>query len=57
MVLVAGFGKAWNIVVMGQCDICSREGDYNAVDSEGLMRDIGDSELAQQIRQLRNDNR
>lgn len=42
---------------MGQCDICSREGDYNAVDSEGLLRDIGDSELTHQIRQLRNDNR
>jgi hypothetical protein len=42
---------------MGQCDICSRDADYNAVDCDNLMREIGTHQLGKDINKLREDNR
>jgi hypothetical protein len=42
---------------MGQCEACSKEGEYNAVDSDDLMQQLESTALGQDIAKLRADNR
>lgn len=42
---------------MGQCEVCSKEGEFNAVDTGDLMNELQGTGLGQEIQNLRNDNR
>lgn len=42
---------------MGQCDVCTREAEYNAIDSDDLMIKLENTDLGNDINKLRADNR
>lgn len=42
---------------MGACETCSREAEYNAIDSDDLMHQLENTPIAMDIAKLRADNR
>lgn len=42
---------------MGQCEVCSKETEFNALDTNELMNYLEETGLGQEIQKLRNDNR
>lgn len=42
---------------MGQCEVCSKEAEFNALDTGDIMENLQASGLAGDIHRLRNDNR
>lgn len=44
-------------ILMGQCEVCSKEGEFNALDTNDLMSDLEATGLADEIHRLRNENR